>query len=155
MHLLWRAGLFAAAAYGSWHALGPFGLVITAPLAGLLFARPVMELFIDTQAKARELALRDVQGRYFQHRGHSVDVAEDGDGQRWLLTSDVRKVVPGLPRDDVLQRLYAGRAGQLPDFHGVRIRADALLHDLRKATEPATIRFKVWIERDVVGRGRG
>jgi hypothetical protein len=85
------------------------------------------------------------------HRGRRIDIAEDADRLRWLLTSDVRKVLTGLPRDEVLAKQFGERAGKVEDAAGFRIRADALADYLRKSQDAASVKFKVWLDREVLG----
>ena len=129
---------------------GPAGIAIAAPGFGALLARPLIDLVAHTHRTGKEIALADLQGRYFHYRGNGIDIADDEEDHRWLLAADVRKVLPGLPRDATLQLQFPGRVQALPPVPGVRIRADALLEFLRKASDAPSIRFKVWIEREVI-----
>ena len=116
----------------------------------MLLARPIYELVAHSARAAKEHALADVQGRYFVHRGVPVDIVEDDDEHRWVRVRDLRKLVPGLPRDEVLQRLFPDRAGAVPPAPDFRIRADALAEHLRAARDPAAVKLKVWVEREVL-----
>jgi hypothetical protein len=54
----------------------------------------------------------------------------------------------------VLQRQFGDRAGVVEDFAGFRIRADALAEYLRKSTDAGSLRFKQWLDREVLGGSR-
>lgn len=153
--LLGRLLLCAGVAWAISRTQGPaLALLFTAPLLGLALRRPILDLLGGAAAKAKELALADVQGRFHAFRGIAIDVAPDGDERPWVLVRDVRKVLPGLPRDAVLQQMLRERVGELPGWPGLRIRADALEQQLRAATDPRAIRFKEWLGRDVLHRRR-
>jgi hypothetical protein len=119
-------------------------------LFGVALARPIIDLVAASHHAGRAAALRSLGGRLYEHHGSRLDIAEDEDAARWLVAADVRKVVTGLPRDEVLQRQYPDGAGTVGDDKKVRIRADTLLDYLRKSSDPASVRFKVWLEREVI-----
>jgi hypothetical protein len=141
-------------AVGTWYAYKIFGasaIVILAPLLGVLLARPLINLFADLGYAGKSAALADVQGRWFAHKGQRVDIAQDEDGARWLLSGDVRKILTGLPRDEVLAKQFAERTGTVEEAPGFRIRADALAEYLLKSQDAASLRFKKWIDHEVLG----
>lgn len=133
-----------------WRWLGPTGIVWAAPLVGAILARPLIDLVGSGYHGAREVALQELQGRNFEHRGHRMDIAEDAEGHCWILLAGARKAVPGLPRDEVLQRLCGERLQRCGEPKGLRIRADALIEQLAKAIDADGVKFKVWLEREVV-----
>jgi hypothetical protein len=135
--------------------LGLLGAVATIPLYAAALASPLYEFFTGTWRATKAHVLRDVQGRYFQHRGFAIDVVEDDDDRPWLLVRDVRKALPSLPRDEVLQRLVPGRARAWSPGEGLRIRADAMVDVLRNAQEPAGLKFKAWVDREVLRGSAG
>jgi hypothetical protein len=146
LQLLATAGI----TWAVWLKFGKFAFVFCAPLLGAVLARPIYDTVAVGYRKSREMALRDRQGRHFAYRGNAIDVVEDVDAHRWLRARDVRKVIPGLVRDEVLQQRYPARAQVVAPSPGFRIRADALLEHLRTAADPATVKFKVWLEREVL-----
>lgn len=151
--VLGRLLLCAGVAWAISRSQGPaLALVFTAPLLGLALRRPILDLLAGAVTKTRELALADVEGRFHAFRGIAIDVVHDEDERPWVLVRDVRKVLPGMPRDAVLQQMLRERVGDVPGWPGLRIRADALEQQLRAATDPQAIRFKEWLGRDVLRR---
>lgn len=144
-----RFGVGCVAAYGLWRLFGPFGLVFSAPLFGVLLAKPIYELVGTLRDTAKGLAYAPVAGRHFEHRGIALDIVEDDRHHRWIRLQDVRKLIVALPRDAVLQR-------QFPDGlrtdggRGARIRADALLVYLARSTDADAVRLRNWLDREVV-----
>lgn len=145
-----RLLLGCAAAYGFWYLLGAFGLAMSAPLFGALLAKPILELFAELFQSAKALAYADVKGRYFEHRGIRFNVVEDEFHHRWVSIRDVRKVMPKLPRDGVLRRQFPDGLRHERTVKGSVIHADALLAYLAKASEPDSVKFRNWLEREVV-----
>lgn len=150
----WHAVLLiafsAGVIYVAWRWLGIVGILLSSPLLGLAFARPILSLFGLAHRFARTQALHDVQGRHFEHRGNLIDVADDGEGYRWLRIDDVRKVIANLPGDAVLQRLYPDDVSLWPAPPACRIKAEALLKYLEKSSDPASLKFRNWIAGEVV-----
>ena len=73
---------------------------------------------------------------------------------RWLKTADVRKVIQALPSDPVLERLFPAGLRSMPGpgpaaGSTMRISAEALADYLAKSTDPDSLRFKRWLEREV------
>ena len=145
-----RLGLCVAVTWAMWQGFGVFAVVFCAPLFGVALARPIIDLFAASHGASKAMALRHVQGRYYQHRGHGIDIAEDDDAHRWLCIADARKAVSGLPRDEVLQHQFGERVGRLAPADAMRIRADAMVECLQKARDPDGVKFKVWLEREVI-----
>ncbi len=148
--VLLRGAVCAAFAFGLWRVFGAFGLVFAAPLFGVLLARPLVELASDLGRATRGLALDSVEGRHYAFKGLHIEVVEDADGRRWLRAADVRKAVPGLPADASLLHLYPGGARRHGRRGGVGVEADVLLQSLARASEPQTLKFRHWLEREVV-----
>lgn len=140
----------------AWFASRVFGAftVVVAALYAALVARPIIDLVAASNYAAKAAALADVQGKWYQHRGNRINIAEDIENARWLLTSDVRKIVAALPRDEVLAKHFEGRAGFVDEYEGFRLRADALAEYLRKSTDAPSLRFREWLDREVMGGRR-
>ena len=139
-----------AVAYGLWRVLGPIGLAASAPVFGITLAKPLFELVAEFGHAARGLAYADLAGRHFEHRGFALDIRDDEHHHRWLSTRDVRKVIRALPREAVLQRQFPEGVRLDPGIRGHRISADALMHYLSKSTHGDSVRFRNWLEREVV-----
>lgn len=149
--LVWRLSLCVAATWLLSRWLGAaMALVFLSPLFGIAVARPVIDLLGDSRRATRQLALQSVSGRYYAFKGHAIDIVDDVDGHRWLRTADVRKVITGLPRDGTLLRMFPGAAEQPEPPTDPRIRAEQLAEYLLKATDADALRFKLWLEREVI-----
>jgi hypothetical protein len=151
LQILLATLLCAAGVWFAYKVWGPFIIVFAAPLYGALVARPIINLVEESNYSAKAGILEEFQGKWYEHRGHRIDIAEDVERARWLLTAHVRKVVKALPRDEVLERQFGERAGHVETFAGFRIRADALAEYLRKSTDSQSLKFKVWLDREILG----
>jgi hypothetical protein len=145
-----RLLLCAFASYWAWRQLGVVGLAVCAPLFGLAFASPLMSALSGSGRLAKELALRELEGQHFAFKNSAIRVTEDTAGARWLRTSDVRKVIPDLPRDPVLKKLLGSQADTFDNGRELHIRAQALETYLRKSTNANSVSFKNWVQKEVI-----
>lgn len=150
MHIAAALLVCGTLAYGAWRAMGWVGVVLSAPIFGAAVARPLLELVGAIARGTKALALGSTEGRHYAFRGQSIDITEDDAPYRWLLTDDVRKVIVDLPSDKLLQRLYPDGLHAVGRPAAMRIQAEALADYLRKSSDPTSIRFKRWVERDVL-----
>jgi hypothetical protein len=151
LQILLRTAFCAVVAWFSFKAIGAFCIAVAVPLLGVLLSRPIIDFAEEWKYASKAAALQDVQGKWYEHRGYRIDIAEDIERARWLMTEHVRKVIKGLPRDEVLERQFEGRVGPVETFDGFRIRADALAEYLVKSRDLTSVKFKVWLDREVMG----
>jgi hypothetical protein len=135
--------------FALWRFMGAVGIAVSAPLFGVLLAKPLFELADEIRSSARTLAFSKVQGRNFEHRGFRIDVVEDDRHHRWISLKDVRKLIPSLPRPTVLQSQFPGGVQEDRAISGHRIQVEALIQYLAKSTEGDSIKFRNWLDRDV------
>jgi predicted nucleic acid-binding protein len=100
--------------------------------------------------RLRERAYARISGRYYAFRGTPIDVHEEATGARWLAVEDLRRTLPGLPRDALLRQLYRQRVREDGKPRRLRIEASALEELLQKAQDQASIRFLQWLRRTVI-----
>ena len=131
-----------------WRWNGAVGLVTCAPLFGIALARPILDFIGWSTRLARQAVYRDVEGRHFEHRGNTIDIAEDSAHHRWLRLTDVRKVIRNLPSDEVLGQVFPAGIRQWDSAATTRIDAEALAQYLKKSTDTSSLKFKVWLERE-------
>jgi len=148
--LVLRALVVAAATWGLWAVFHAFGLLFAAPLAGVLLARPLIDLAGDLKDHARRLAFDDVEGQHYSFKGRWVHVVEDADHVRWMHAEHVRKVVPGLPADESLLNLAPQGCRRFGRQSQLYLRAETVLDLLAKSTSPMTLRLRRWIEGQIV-----
>lgn len=133
----------------AWYALGPIGLVIASPVAAAAFARPILAALSGGVRLARTVAYRPVEGSHYAYHGRPIAVWEDVEECRWLRAVDVRRVLSGFPRDEVLHKVLAEGVCVPLKGMGLYVRADSLLELLSRAEQPGSLRFKTWVQREV------
>jgi len=144
-----RVAACAIASWIAWRIFGTAGLVFVAPLFGLAFARPLVELAATASRAMRSAHWRDVEGRHHAFGGRPVNVLEDADGQRWIRLGDVRAIVGFTTSEGALAIAYPDglrRMGRPVEPH---IGAEALLEHLGKERGPKAIRLRTWVEREI------
>ncbi len=134
----------------AWRWIGLVGIVISAPLFGIALARPILEAIEASALFAKWLAYRKLNGRHYEHRGYSVDIAEDSTFDLWVKIDDARKVLPDLPSDQVLERMFPEGILIASSQRVGRIRAEALVSYLGKSTEANSLKFRLWLRREVL-----
>lgn len=153
LNIAFGAAISLAVLYGLWHWFGPFGLVFGMPVLGV-FAFPLVDIVAGYPRFVSRLVMRKVEGRYFAYRGMSLDIDIDERAVCWISTADVRKLVPTLPTEPVLVRVYTGQVKESGSPRQWRITIDALSLFLSKSTDADNTRFGAWLEKDVARPAR-
>ena len=153
LNLACGAAVSLAVLYGLWHWFGPFGLVFGMPVLGV-FAFPLVDIVAGYPRFVSRLVMRKVEGRYFAYRSMSLDIDIDERAVCWVSIADVRKLVPTLPAEAVLLRLFAGQVKESGDPRQWRITIHALGLFLSKSTDAELTKFGTWLEKDVAQPAR-
>ena len=146
-----RGGACSALAWGL-HLLGFHiaVLLLIGALAGILLARPLIDLAIGSYQAMRRANWRELEGRHYAFKGRTVHVIQDADYQRWVRVADIRAIVGFTASDAALQVTYpAGwrMLGRPPLPH---LSDEALLVHIAKERSPEAVRLRLWIEREIV-----
>lgn len=155
--LLFSAGLLVAAAlvwlFG-WRMSAGVGLavavVLSSPLVAVALAPLVASLLGASFRAVKEIAYRDIQGNYFAYKGHRVRIQEDLSGSRWVRVRDVRDFVPDFPREQVLVRIAPDAIARPEGERELYFQAASLDRYLARNRADATIRFRIWLQREVL-----
>lgn len=147
--------VLCVAVYGllAWK-FGPFAAVILAPGLAAAVARPIINLTGSLHGDARELVWKPALGQHYAYKGITIHVLEDDDYQCWIPLADLRKVMPRTPVEATLAIAYPGRVQRVGDAKQVCLRDDAVIEHLGKQTDPAAIKFRNWVEKDVASPAR-
>lgn len=144
-----RLLLCAACSWLVWHIGGLGAMVGTAPLYGLLLARPLIDLASALRHQSRALLWRSVEGRHFEFRGLAVQVLEDDERRRWIRAADVRRIVGHTASEGALALSYPTGWRMLGKPAQAHFSEDALLTHLSKETSADSLRFRQWVEREI------
>jgi len=145
-----RVLLCGAVAWLGWRAFGWVGAVTTIPVWGIFLAGPLLEAAGEWRHRLRAAAWQPVQGRHYAFQGLHVQVLEDEWHRRWVRAADVRRIVGHAASDAALARTHRGgwrHFGQPPEPH---FSDEALVAHLAKETSPKALKFRHWVERDIV-----
>lgn len=155
--LLLSLGLLAATAllwHFGWRLYAGTGLVVavvlSSPLAAVALAPLVAPLVGASYRAVKEIAYRDLQGNYFAYKGHRVRIQEDLSGSRWVRVRDIRGLVPDFPKDQVLVRIAPDAMARPEGERELYFQAGSLDRYLARSRADATIRFRTWLQREVL-----
>ncbi len=124
------------------------GLPFVGALAGILLAKPLIDLASDLRHEMRRAAYRDVQGRHYAWHGRPVRVAEDEHGQRWVRVDDLRAAGATTASDVTLRAAYG--SGCRVHAQALHLGEDALLEHLAKSPAPNAAPVREWARRNIV-----
>jgi len=149
-----RVLLCSVVGWLGWRWNGAVGLVTTIPIWGVMLAGPLIEAAGEWRHRLRAAAWKPVQGRHYAFHGVHVQVLEDEWHRRWVRAADVRRIVGTPPHggasDHALALTYPDGwrlQGQPPEPH---FSDEALVAHLAKETSPKALRFRHWVERDIL-----
>ncbi len=128
---------------------GVLSLVPSLGLFGILLAKPLVELASALRHAIRAQAWKPVQGRYFAYRGEPVQVLEDEDHRRWILASDVRRIVATNTSDNALALTYPSGFRNIGKPAEPHFSDEALLAHLATDHSAEALKFRHWVERDI------
>ncbi|HWH83687.1 MAG TPA: hypothetical protein VNU71_15755 [Burkholderiaceae bacterium] len=147
--IAWRIALCAAVSWAVWRFGGLVPMVATAPLWGVLLARPLIDLASELRHRLRRHVWRPLEGRHFAYRGTPVQVLEDADHRRWVRAADVRRIIGFTTSDGALAFSYPSGWRALGRPAEPHFSDDALLAHLAKESSPEALRLRHWVERVV------
>lgn len=85
-----------------------------------------------------------------RYKAWHIDVYESERFQNWLTVSDVRRVVPSLRKDAVLQKEYLTGVEQLDKSKRLFFNEQALTAELKRNRGQDALMFLAWFEKTVV-----
>ncbi len=124
-------------------------MVCTAPLYGVLLAKPLLDLMSEMRHQTRVLVWRPLEGRHYVYRGMPVQVIEDDAHVRWVRAADVRGIIGFTASDGALALTYPAGWRQLGEPAQWHFSDEALLTHLRKENSAEAGRFVHWVERTI------
>lgn len=143
----------AAVLYVLWVAFGAAGLAL-GTAATVICVMPLLDILGDVPRFLGGLALRRYAGRHYSFRGRQVDVDIDARATCWVSTADIRKILPSLPADAVLQRLQPAQVRECGEPRVWRITPDALAAVLERSADVDAAKFRQWLASQVQSPAR-
>ena len=146
-----RGGGCAALAWWLQRQGFPIGVLLwIGGLAGIVLARPLIDLAIAIYQAMRRANWRELEGRHYAYKGRTVHVIQDADYQRWVRVADVRAIVGFTASDAALQVTYPAGWRMLGKPPLPHLSDEALLVHIGKERSPEANRLRLWIEREIV-----
>ena len=150
VNLILRLLLCAVITYLAWREAELIGLVFSSLVIGLALSSPILELLINLRQLIKHGAFSNLNGRYYAFQERAIDIIEDDNHECWLSLADVRMIIKGFPRDSVIVKLYPDDILVDKKNGESRIRSRALVNYLQSSTNVNAIKFKIWIERELI-----
>ncbi len=164
--MAWRAneplGLYTEAAlrlmvcgamtFAAWRWLDLTVAVLTAPLWGMLLARPILDIAIDVHRRLREAALPGDGGSHHAVGGVSLEVIEEGPFA-WIAATGLKRSLGHRETDDVFAARFPGGWIRREPRARLYIRADAVIRHLDDAPDrmhPGRLRLRRAVEQDIL-----
>lgn len=163
-HHWWRSVLFklllcSASVALTWWAVGgalgvAVGVLLVMRFLGQALAPDIVALAGTAWRAMRSLAFRQVQGHFYQFKGHRIRVEDDELlRQRWIALDDLATAL-GSPMPAVaLRRRWPEGVREQRD--GVYVLDDVALAWLGEQRNDRAGRLRLWVERDVWYPARG
>ena len=133
---------------------GVFALLFALPLFAAVMARSMFALVSNLRQRMLEQVWFPVHGHYYVFKDITIHVLEDDDHCRWVNLLDVQKVLGVTASERALGLSYPGRLRNMGQPAQAHIRDDALVAHLGKENKPTALRFRNWVQRNIVFPGQ-
>ena len=129
--------------------MGLVGLAMTAPIWGVMFAKPILELYPALRNSANRTAMQPWEGKYYRYEETHLRMYFDGDNA-WFVADDILAAV-GKKRERWMDaRFEPGEYQVIPGRSEMGFTPDAVLKFLDMSELPEARKFRLWFERAVV-----
>lgn len=126
------------------------GLIFSSLVFGLALSNPILELIINFSAFLKKSVYSNLNGTHYVFEDRAIDIHSDENNECWISLADARKVIKGFPKDAVILKLYPHDLIFDKNRKFLRIRAVALVNYLQSSSNITAMKFKLWIEREVI-----
>lgn len=139
-------GVFALVGYYA----GVAGMVMTSPLFAAWFLKPLLAFGVGGWRRIRRAVWMPVHGQHYVYQGVTLHLLADSQGAQWIALRDVQTVVGATAPERSLQLTYPGKLVPMGKPAHMHMQVDALVTYLAKQNNPVCLRFKVWVDRNIV-----
>lgn len=143
-----RIAIGIALTWLAYRSAGLFGLVFSAPLWGLLLARPLVELFEAAHQRIKQSAWDEPGIERHAFGGHPLRVKYVG-GYPWIVDVDLLSVLGDRPSEQSRRRADPARYAQLPDDIFWGYSEGGALSLLAASRHPDAHKLKLSLERQI------
>lgn len=129
--------------------LGLIGLPITAPIWGVMFAKPVLEFFPALERMVHRHAFQEWEGRYYKYGSTHLRAYFNGD-DAWFNAKDVLSVLDKTPASWLDTRFTPKEYGINPGRRDKGFSTAGVVKLTQISDHPEAPKFRLWFERTVV-----
>jgi hypothetical protein len=129
--------------------LGLIGWPITAPIWGVMFAKPILEFFPALQRMVHRHAFLQWESKYFKYEGIHLRAYFDGDDV-WFDAKDVLSVLDKKPGSWLETRFTPREYGVIPCRKEKGFSIAGVVKLTKISDHPEASKFQLWFERTVV-----
>ena len=124
-------------------------IVVSSPIWAVALARPFLEFVPAAYQAIRSLVWDKEHGRWYAYQGRRIRVFTV-DGAPWVAVQDIAAVTGWKDLDERCQRLPPEQC-QVVESAELLCLSEPGIHGLfGKRTDPAALKFGIWIERNVL-----
>jgi hypothetical protein len=129
--------------------MGLTGLAMTAPMWGLMFAKPILEFFPALGRMIHRHAYEEWEGKYYKYGSTHLRVYFDGD-DAWFNAEDVLSVLDKTPGSWLDTRFTLKEYGVIPGRKDKGFSTAGVIKLTQITDHPEARRLRLWFERTVV-----
>jgi hypothetical protein len=148
LNIILRLAACFTVSYLAYRQIGPTTMMLTLPLWGAALARPVIEGVPALLRWAGHLHLQAWEGRYYEFDGQQVRVVTIGE-TLWFAEPDVVAILGGTP-EALRSKVGRNEYGPLGEGRLMGFPEQALSRLLNGDARPQALRFRLWMEREVI-----
>jgi len=128
---------------------GLIGFVLTAPIWGVLLAKPILEFFPAFERLVHRQAFQEWEGKYYKYGRTHLRVYFNGD-DAWFIAKDVLSVLDKTPESWRDARFTAEEYGVIPGRSEMGFSPAGVVKLTQLSGHPEAPKFRLWFERAVV-----
>ena len=148
-NLVLRIAICVAATFVVVALLGLIGLAVSAPIWGVMLAKPILEFFPAFERMAHRQAFKEWEGKYYKYERTHLRVYFDGE-HAWFLAADVLSVLGKQQGSWLESRFTRAEYRVIPGRTEWGFTPEGVLKLTDISEHPEARKFRLWFERAVV-----
>ncbi len=148
-NLVLRLAVCVGVAWTGVMLMGLIGLAITAPIWGVMLAKPILEFFPALHGAIHRQALQEWEGKYYKYGRTHLRVYFDGDDV-WFVAKDILSVLDKMPGSWRDARFTPEEYGVIPGRTENGFSPAGVMKLTLLSGHPEAPKFRLWFERAVV-----
>lgn len=129
--------------------LGLIGYPLSAPVWGMMFAKPIVEFFPAFGRLIHWHAHREWEGKTYKYNGRHLRVYFEG-GDAWFVAKDILQVLDKKEEPWLDSRFARTEYGVIPARRDKGFSPEGVVKLTHLSSHPEAAKFRLWFERAVV-----